>query len=161
MIKTKTRHENNKAVKDEVDKFLIAIKLEKSNLDFVEARYQEELEAIKARFYPEIEKYKENIRKLESELEKFVKRHKAELFDGSDMVDTNVGRIIWQVKEAVKRAKGVLERLEELGWSEAIIIEKRVNWDELERWPDERLIACGTERVIKEKIVYEIKQIKQ
>jgi len=141
----------------EIDKFFEGIKRQKEALSEVETRYTEELEALKAKYYPEIEHRKEALRRLDLELERFAKKHMGELFKETDYVDTGLGRLIYQVKEAVKRARGVLEKLEELGWQDAIIIEKKVNWDELEKWPDEKLIACGTERVVKEKIVYELK----
>jgi len=150
----------DKSVIERIDRFFEEIQKEKNALNAFEAEYTRELEALKATYYPEIERRKEAIRRLELDLERFAKKHMGELFKETDVVDTKLGRLLYQVKEAVKRAKGVLEKLEELGWSEAIIIEKRVNWDELERWPDERLIACGTERVIKEKIVYELKEFK-
>jgi len=158
MSKTRTvAYDIPAGLKAEIDKFFEVIKRQKEALSEVETRYTEELEALKAKYYPEIEQRKEALRRLELELEKFAKKHMGELFKETDYVDTGLGRLIYQVKEAVKRAKGVLEKLEELGWQEAIIIEKKVNWDEVEKWPDEKLIACGTERVVKEKIIYEIK----
>ncbi len=146
----------NEAVQ-QVERLLQALKGEKKALEDISAQYQKEIEAVQAKYYKHIEGIKANIKKLEFELEKTAKKHKYELFDRTDIVETQFGRLIFSIKEAVKRAKGVLERLVELGWNEAIIIEKKVNWDELERWTDERLIAVGTERLRKEKIEYELK----
>jgi len=53
--------------------------------------------------------------------------------------------------------RNVLERLEEMGFSEAVRVAKSVDWDVLERWPDEKLNLVGTERVPKETIEYELK----
>jgi len=142
---------------EKVEKILEKIKEEKVLLEELQNKYQKELEEIQNKYYPYIEESKAKIKQYELELEKTAKKHKYELFDGTDIVETKVGRIIHIVKIAVKRARGVLEKLEQLGWDSAIIIEKKVNWDELEKWPDEKLIACGTERIRKEKIEYELK----
>jgi archaellum component FlaC len=147
----------NEAIQ-QVERLLQTIKAEKKALEDISSQYQKEVEAVQAKYYKHIEEIKKNIKTYELELEKTAKKYKYALFDGTDVVDTQFGRLICTIKFAVKRAKGVLEKLEELGWNEAIIIEKKVNWDKLERWPDERLIACGTERVKKEKIEYELNQ---
>lgn len=47
--------------------------------------------------------------------------------------------------------------LEELGYVDGIKIEKSVNWDEIEKWSDERLTAIGTERVTKEEFGYDLR----
>jgi len=154
---SKTKYDIPVELIAEIDNFFEGIKKQKDLLAEIEARYTEELEALKAKYYADIEQRKEYIRRLELQIEKFAKKHMEELFKETDYVDTEIGRLIYQAKVAVKRAKGVLEKLEQLGWQEAIIIEKKVNWDELEKWADEKLIACGTERVVKEKIIYELK----
>jgi len=146
----------NEAIQ-KVERLLQCIKSEKKALEDISSQYQKEIEAVQAKYYKHIEEIKSNIKNYELELEKTAKKHKYELFDRTDMVETAFGRLILTVKEAVKRAKGVLEKLEELDWQEAIIIEKKVKWEELEKWTDERLVACGTERVRKEKIEYELR----
>jgi phage host-nuclease inhibitor protein Gam len=139
-----------------IESLLYAIKEERDFLNKVEAEYERELEALKAKYYPEIEKRKNTLKNLEQELEKFAKANAGKLFQDGDIVETSIGRIIREIKVAVKRARGVLMKLEQLGWDEAIIIQKKVNWDVLETWPEEKLIACGTERVTKVKITYEL-----
>lgn len=142
---------------EKIERLLQSIKAEKQALQDISAQYQKEVEKVQAKYYKHIEEIKANIKNYELELEKTAKKYKYELFDRTDMVETTFGRLILTVKEAVRRAKGVLEKLEELGWTEAIIVEKKVNWEELEKWTDERLIAVGTERIRKEKIEYELK----
>jgi phage host-nuclease inhibitor protein Gam len=139
-----------------IESLLSAIKEEKEALSKVEAEYERELEVLKAKYYPEIEQRKNALKNLEQELEKFAKAYAGKLFQDGDIVELSIGRIIREIKIAVKRARGVLKKLEQLGWDEAIIIQKKVNWDVLETWPEEKLIACGTERVIKVKITYEL-----
>ncbi|MDI1471910.1 hypothetical protein THER_1665 [Thermodesulfovibrio sp. N1] len=147
---------NQDTVRLKVEDLLAKIKINKQMLEAIENQYKGEIEAIRSKYYRHIEEVKNDIRQYEEELQKFAFRHKAELFTG-DIADFQNGRLIYQIKKAVKRVRGILERLEQLGWNEAIIIEKKVNWDEIEKWTDERLIAVGTERVIKETINYELK----
>jgi phage host-nuclease inhibitor protein Gam len=140
----------------QIESLLYAIKEEKKALSKIEAEYEKELEALKAKYYPEIEQRKNALKNLEQELEKFAKANAGKLFQDGDIVETSIGRVIREIKIAVKRARGILKKLEQLGWDEAIIIQKKVNWDVLETWPEEKLIACGTERVTKIKITYEL-----
>jgi phage host-nuclease inhibitor protein Gam len=141
----------------EIDELFDKIKTEKKALEKLETSYQKQLEKLQAKYYPEIEARKQALRTYEEELEKLATRYAPELFGDGDLCETRLGRLIKQIKVAVKKARGVLEKLEKLGWTEAIIIEKKVNWAVLEQWPDEKLIACGTERVRKVRIVYELK----
>lgn len=143
-------------IKLKAEQILVSIKNNKQALQDIEAQYREELEEVKNKYYKHIEGIKQEIKTAETELEKLALKHKYELFRG-DIAELENGRLILQIKQAVKRVRGMLERLESLGWTEAIIIEKKVNWDEIEKWTDERLIAAGTERVIKETVVYELK----
>lgn len=144
------------AVANKADEILNKLKIHKKMLEDIEAQYKEELEQIKNKYYKHIEGTKEEIRELEEELRKFALRHRHELFAG-DIAELRNGRLILQIKQTVKRVRGMLERLEALGWTEAIIVEKKVNWEELEKWTDERLIAAGTERIKKETVTYELK----
>jgi phage host-nuclease inhibitor protein Gam len=141
----------------EIDELFAKIKAEKRALEKLETSYQKQLEKLQAKYYPEIEAHKQALRTYEEELEKLATRYAPELFGDSDLCETRLGRLIKQIKVAVKKARGVLEKLEKLGWTEAIIIEKKVNWAVLEQWTDERLIACGTERIKRVRIIYELK----
>lgn len=149
------KRENAKIIK-EAEEILEKIKEIKLSLEGLQREYEKELEGLKVKYYHSIESLKNELRKKEEELERFAIKHKAKLFVG-DLAELRNGRLLLQVKEVVKRARGVLERLEALGWTEAIIVTKKVNWEVLEKWTDERLIAVGTERIIKESITYEIK----
>jgi len=142
----------------EIDGFLEKIRTEKYALQKLTDEYNAKLAELQAKYYPAIETHKANLRRYEEELEKLVTKYAPELFIDGDMFETTLGRVIRHVKEAVKRARNVLENLKKLGWYEAIIVEEKVNWQVLEQWPEERLIACGTERIRKTKIVYELKE---
>jgi DNA repair ATPase RecN len=95
---------------------------------------------------------------LKAEIDKFfegIKRQKEALAEVETRYTEELEALKAKYYPEIEQRKEALRRLDlEL---EAIIIEKKVNWDELEKWPDEKLIACGTERVVKEKIIYELK----
>ncbi len=143
-------------IKKQVERFLAELKINKQMLNDIESQYKEEVEPIKNKYYKHIESIKNDIRQIEESLQKFALKNKYELFKG-DVAEFDNGRLIYQLTKQVKRVRGMLERLEQLGWTEAIIIEKKVNWDEINKWTDERLIAAGTERIIKENVQYELK----
>jgi len=145
----------------EIDELFAKIKAEKRALEKLETSYQKQLEKLQAKYYQKIEAHKQSLRTYEEKLEKLATRYAADLFEDSDLCETRLGRLIKQTKIAVKKARGVLEKLEKLGWTEAIELIKKVNWAVLEQWPDEKLIACGTERVRKVKIIYELKTNKK
>jgi Sec-independent protein translocase protein TatA len=63
-----------------IESLLSAIKEEKEALSKVEAEYERELEALKAKYYPEIEQRKNTLKNLEQELEKFAKANAGKLF---------------------------------------------------------------------------------
>jgi len=130
-----------------------------TRLEGLKERFEAELARLKERFYPEMEETRARLRQAETELKKLAKRERMALFAEGDRCDLPHGALILTIVSRVKRARGVLKKLEELGWEEAIVVSKKVNWDVLERWPEEKLVACGTERVVKEEVEYELKEV--
>lgn len=141
------------------DEILVEIATEKADLARVQKEYEEKLEELKKQYYPLLEAKKTRLRELEKELTKLAKRERLALFAEGDRCELPHGALLLTWTRRVKRARGVLKRLEELGWEEAIVVTKKVNWDVLESWPDEKLVACGTERVVKETVEYELKEV--
>jgi len=95
---------------------------------------------------------------LEKRPEKLMKVNRADLFDSADRIDLAHGALLFSIRERVRRAKGVLARLEEIGAKDGLITRTSVNWDALEKWTDERLIETGTERVREDCFSYEVFQ---
>lgn len=118
-----------------------------------------EIDAIKEQYGSKINYWRRIMKDLEKDLVKLMKTNSAEIFDGEDRVELTHGSLLFQIEERVKKAKGVLEKLEEQGFTDALEISKKVNWDELEKWPVERLALVGTERKRKEVFTYELKDI--
>ncbi|MBN2060730.1 MAG: host-nuclease inhibitor Gam family protein [Deltaproteobacteria bacterium] len=115
-----------------------------------------EIELIKEKYGSKINYWKRIMKDLEKDLVALMKKNSAEIFDGEDRVELKHGSLLFQIEERVKKARGVLEKLEEHGFTEALEISKKVNWDELEKWPVERLALVGTERKRKEVFTHEL-----
>jgi hypothetical protein len=93
---------------------------------------------------------------LDKKIKAHAKKHQVDLFVGRDRIDLVNGALLRKEEEYVRRVRGMLARLEEIGAVEAIKIVKSVDWDVLDKWTDERLIEVGTERGKKERFAYEI-----
>lgn len=109
------------------------------------------------RFYAgDIRKAQEEVGSLEGELIALARENKETLFKDTDRVDLQNGALLYSVEKRVKRARGVLEKLQALGYLQAIKVAKSVNWDEVNKWNDEKLAQIGTLRVEKENFAYEL-----
>ncbi len=104
--------------------------------------------------------FMERHRALEKELLKLMAKEQAALFPGnSDKADLPHGVLLHSFAEHVKRVRSLTwEHLASLGYDEGIKIVKSVDWDVIENWPEEKLLAVGTERVRQEVFAYELKK---
>jgi len=141
------------------DGFLEEIARLERRLRLTQEAFERELEKIKQAYYPLIEETKALLREREKQLKKLALKERLLLFAEGERCDLPHGALLLTWSRRVKRARGVLKKLEELGWEEAIVVTKKVNWDVIEGWPDEKLVAVGTERVVKEEVEYELKEV--
>jgi phage host-nuclease inhibitor protein Gam len=121
------------------------------------AAYGEAIEAIKGQHEAGMNKLRAQIEALEKTLKLYMKKHAGGIFEGEDRVELENGSLLFKIEFRVKQARGVLKKLEELGIDEAIEVSKKVKWDELEKWPVEKLVMVGTEKKRKEIFDYELK----
>ena len=92
------------------------------------------------------------------DVESFLKQNRKALFAAADRVDVENGAAVRLLESKVVHARCVTpEALEGLGLASAVRVAKSVDWDQVEKWPDERLVAIGTERKTKERIEWETK----
>jgi len=122
-----------------------------------ERRVEEEMQAIRSRHEGPLAKFKEVREAYEKELIKFMKKHKAVLFDGTDQVDLKMGILLHGQEDKVKIPRNALEKIKAQGWKEAIKTAESVDREVVENWPDERLIVIGAERKPVEVFDYELK----
>jgi phage host-nuclease inhibitor protein Gam len=119
--------------------------------------YGEAIEAVKERHEAGMNKLQAQINTIEKGLKAYMKKHSAGIFEGDDRVELENGSLLFKVEYRVKQARGVLKKLEELGIDEAVEVSKKVKWNELEKWPVEKLVMVGTEKKRKEIFDYELK----
>jgi len=142
---------------ERADKLLALIADAEAQLEGVQGEVNAALEQVKARYQERVSLAGDVLKGLEKELRAHMKKRRGVLFDGSDRVDLEHGALLHKIEPRVKRARGVLDKLEAFGFDDAIKIAKSVDWDVLEEWPAEKLVAVGTERVQKETFEYETK----
>lgn len=126
------------------------------SMEILRAEVANEIETVKVRHAGDIHSLKEQIEKIEKELKKFEKSEREVFFDRVDRVDLPNGALLFAVNKAVKRARCVLANLQKLAMKDAIKVEESVDWDTLEKWPDEKLLMVGTERKREEVFSYEL-----
>lgn len=143
------------------DRLLGQIAQAKEAADAIDARYEGLMARLKARYEREMAPYKDAVKGMEKELVRHMKRRSDVLFDGQDRVDLASGALLHRVEDRVKRARGVLDQLEKHGFTDAIKVAKSVDWDALEKWPAEKLVMVGTERVRKERFEYELQIVSE
>lgn len=136
---------------------LLTILRAKSAQDQVQSEFAAEIEAVKTRFAGRVQRCAEAVNKAENELIDLMKSNKAAWFGTTDQVNLEHGILLHGSQKKVKIPRDALERLEELGWFEAVKTVKSVDREVVEGMPDEKLVQIGAERKIRETFTYEIK----
>ena len=103
-----------------------------------QAECQTELDRLAAKHRETIVPIKQKLESLDKAIKAYAKKHQVDLFKRADRAVLRNGSLLHQVREAVTRARNVLDRLEEIGAFEAIKIVKSVDWDKLETWTGEK-----------------------
>ena len=143
-------------IKKQADDLLEEIGEWESRLAVVETEIAIEIEEITSRHQDDLDKLKAFIKTRDSQLRRLIKKHKSGLFSSDDdRLDLEHGALLYSKNKLVKKAKGMLARLIKGKERDAIKVVESVNWDELEKWPDEKLKHFGTERKEKELFAYE------
>lgn len=150
-----------RAVFAEADGLLMDLGRTLADLDAANRHLAQEVEVLRARWQAKIEPLEAAKAGLEKQVRELAKVYRDDIFASADRLDLPHGALLYELQRRVKRARGVLERLEAEGFLEAVKVAKSVDWDQLETWPEERLIYVGTERVTKEVYAYEVKNLYQ
>jgi len=144
-------------IKKQADDLLEEIGICEDKLGQFEAELAIEIETVTGKYREDLDKLKAILKTRTSQVKRLMKKHKKELFSGTDdRLDLEHGALLYGLEKRVKQAKKMLDRLKKHGYTDAIKTAESVNWDELEKWPDEKLAKVGTERVEKEVFAYEV-----
>ena len=139
-----------------IDDLLAQIREMRGELVDLQQEAQAEIDRVTSRYGDRIAGIKSSLQNAERKLQTAVTRHRDEVFNGRDRVDLNNGAVMLAIEARVRRARGVLERLEAIGDTTAIRIAKCVDWDVIDQWTDERLIEIGTDRRRRQVVTYEL-----
>ncbi|KAA0257196.1 hypothetical protein FHQ18_11570 [Deferribacter autotrophicus] len=149
--------EKNSEVLAEIDSKLAKIRELKIQAETIKAESDNEMKKIKAKYSKKLQVVKSEIDRLDKEIKGLMKRKRAEIFAGGDTAELQNGKLYFMVRQVVRKARNVtVSLLKSLGYADGIRIEEYVDWSKIEKWPDERLAAIGTERMEKEEFKYEL-----
>jgi len=143
----------------EADAILEQIRINQRALFGVNADCTLEVTAVTQKYAALQSEFSAAIKLHEKALERLVRKHRDVILAGKELARLPGGSVMLRLEKRVKRIKGMLERLREAGLQAAIKYAKAfVDWDLVEKFPDEDLERLGTERVEKEKFSYEIRR---
>jgi hypothetical protein len=128
-----------------------------AQVEALEAKAEVEIQAIQERCGPKIQELRDYLAGLDKDIRKLMKKEVAAIFEGEDKVAFPHGWLIHGREDHVTIPRDALQKLEALGWAEAIKIAKSVDRDLVEKWPVEKLFAIGAERNPVDKWAYEVK----
>lgn len=142
----------------EADAILEQIRFNQHLLFGLNADCALEVAAVTQKYAARAKEYSAAIQSHEKALERLVRKNRDAILAGKERAQLKTGSVMLRWETRVKKIKGMLERLKENGLMAAIKYSKAVvDWDIVERFPDEELSRLGTERVKKEKFSYEIR----
>ena len=128
-----------------------------NTIAFIQGSADRAFEELAEKYASRLEPFKTSLKEKEREIIKLMKAEKVSIFDGRDMVRLTNGTLLHSREPKVTIPRDALEKVEELGFKEAIKIVKSLNRDVVKLWPDEKLVLIGAERKTKEKFSYEVK----
>ncbi len=100
---------------------------------------------------------KDGLTDKQKELLAFMKENRQNLFGEGDLVDLTNGVLLYSKGLKVSIPRDALAKAEEQGFTEVIKIEKSLDREAVEKWPDERLFLIGAQRKPAEEYAYEVK----
>lgn len=142
---------------DRADAFLEDMGEIAARIEALERQAEADMEAIRARYAPILQQLREEFKGIEKDLIRLMKHETAALFDGSEKVALPHGVLIHGKEFKVRIPRDALERIEAMGWTEAVKIAKSVDRGVVEKWPVERLEMIGATRRLVEKFAYELR----
>jgi len=142
---------------EKAEAFLEDIAGIQSRLRALEEEAEKEMRKVEERFKPLIEEQREWLSQVEKDLLSLMKKEKAAIFAGGDKVSLRCGSLLRALEDKLKLPRDALDRVEEMGWLEAIKITKSLDRGVVASWPIERIVAIGGDRRKIEVFKYEVR----
>jgi hypothetical protein len=144
--------------KKNLDAILADIATAKAGLAAVEAGYDADVAAIKARWAPTLDARKSAVTDAEKRLTAYAAAHREAIFAAGDRVHCRRGDVILATDTRVVRKKTITWRLVELVLGSRAV--KRpdpvIDWDAVDQATDEELARLETERRNRQSIEYDL-----
>jgi len=146
------------AVRREADELLADIARHASGLAMVGAEAEAEMAAVREKYAPAVQMYGTLLQAAEKRLRELTREQHAALLGEADRVDLPHGAVLFTVEKRVKRIKGMLARLKKHALPDCVKTAESVDWEAVERLPDDTLEALGTGWKDKENFAYEVRE---
>jgi len=143
---------------EEADDSLKEIALRKIELKRIDADAQEAIDKIKEEAAKKAETFKKEIKEYEEGIVAFAQTNQDELFKKKKSVNLTFGQFGFRKSTSiyVKSHEVAVNKLEELGKKDAILIQKKANKDVLSTYSDKELEELHCKRKVDENFWYEI-----
>ncbi|MGD0020799.1 MAG: host-nuclease inhibitor Gam family protein [Smithellaceae bacterium] len=141
----------------QADTLLDCIRRQKTKVAKVETRFYKEQEALDKKYASLFYDSHEALSIAEQSLIALMKKERAYLFAGTDILKLGNGSLIHNTADKVSIPKDAVERLKEQKFFEAIRTVEHADRDIIEKWPDAKLLLIGASRKTKEEFGYELK----
>ena len=128
------------------------------SISALESEANVEMAVITARYQARLESLRHKQTEVGKDLIVFMKKNKAVLFDGTDVVNLPPGSLIHSKVDKVTIPKTALAECEAQHFDDVIKIVKSLDRDAIEKWPDAKLVLIGAERKAKEEFSYDLKK---
>jgi len=158
MKKSSTFNVQGSTVKDEANEILTYMRDIVDGIADLEARANAEMAEITARYGHLLNPMRDEMAALEKEITALMKKNKAVLFDGTDVVNLANGSLIHEQGEKVSIPKTALDSCKANGFDDVIKIVESLDRDAIEKWPDAKLVLIGAARKPKEEFKYTVKK---
>lgn len=143
---------------ERADRHLERISELQAEIEALQREFTEELERLKEAYRSRIEPLREALRGEEKALVGLMRRHRGIFFGEGDKVELEHGSLLYGKVMKLQVPRGALQRLKELGWTEAIRIQESLDRRVLEGWPEERLFVIGAKKRLVEEFKYALKE---
>jgi len=150
--------DSRNSLHNQANELLSLIAEAKERLELAESHAESDLERVRQRHAPKIAQIRQLMDRSNKQLKNLMKKNVAEVFDGKDQVDLDRGILLHGQEDKVTIPRDALEKIEEAGWDEAIIIDKKVKREVVEQWPVERLTVIGAKKRVQHSYNYELKR---
>lgn len=144
-------------VKDDATELLLWLRDVTHDITALEAEANAAMEIVTMRYSTILTPLREELAAREKEILALMKKNKAVLFDGTDVVNLPPGSLIRNKADHVTIPKTALADCKAQHFDDVIKIVESLDRDAIEKWTDAKLVLIGATRKPKEEFSYNLK----